>query len=98
MEGFMYRNKNKNHNNFQIVIRVGSIIINKYMQKRNPERVWNAVRYPKAILESGNQTELKTLVHETFGINLKLKENIHKNLMCNKVKVYFIWSQKIFLS
>lgn len=35
----MYRNKNKNHNNFQIVIKVGSIIINKYMQKRNPERV-----------------------------------------------------------
>ena len=42
----------------------------------------------------GIKIVLKTLACETLGV---LNGNIHKNLKCNKVVVYFIQKQKVFL-
>ena len=42
----------------------------------------------------GIKIVLKTLACETLGV---LNGTIHKNLKCNKVVVYFIQKQKVFL-
>ena len=45
----------------------------------------------------GIKIVLKTLACETLGIKQVLSGNSHKNLKCDKVIVYFIQKQKVFL-
>ena len=49
---------------------------------------------PRAHMSLGIKIVLKTLACETLGV---LNGNIHKNLKRNKVVVYFIQKQKVFL-
>lgn len=42
MDGFMYKNKNKNWNTLQIAIELEAIIVNKIYRKKETESMWNA--------------------------------------------------------
>lgn len=44
MDGFMYKNKNKNWNTLQIAIELEAIIVNKIYRKKETESMWNATR------------------------------------------------------
>lgn len=52
---------------------------------------------PRAHMSLGIKIVLKTLACETLGIKQVLSGNSHKNLKCDKVIVYFIQKQKVFL-